>query len=76
MKRYSSGGIVPRDDGDLIPVPISPGKILVSSIVYDRLGASAIRSLNGCSDAEIIVVPDEKFKAMTPTEKMRLMMQI
>jgi hypothetical protein len=51
------------------------GGILVCRSDFDELGAGTIRKMNCQHHAEIIVVPDEKYKVMTASEKMDFLQQ-
>ena len=46
------------------------GRILARKSQFDAFGASFLRNINGTPHAEIIVVPDDKYDEMTPTERM------
>ena len=56
-------------------VILQAGGILVSSSCFDEFGAEIIRKKNCQPHAEIIIVPDEKYKSMTASQKMSFLQQ-
>lgn len=69
--RASMNGYGPNlwNKDDMEQVVVHPGRILVSRSRYDLVGSEIIRILSGCNNAELLVVDDDKFEAMSHAEK-------
>jgi hypothetical protein len=71
--KFATGGLIPTAATDKVAAVLLPGRCLVGRSHYDAVGADMIRLLNNSPGCEILVVPDEKLEAMTPSEKVRLL---
>lgn len=78
---FAKGGMIKLSDKaskilDILnntkPVRLSKGKITVNQSTYDSLGSDKLRELNGTPLATIIIIDDEEWDSLSPSERTNL----